>query len=244
MRLDKELVNRKLIISRQRALSLIKSGKVKVNGIECKVPAHLIVESDTIELTEPDMKWVGRGAFKLIAAIENWNPLIKDKICLDVGASTGGFTQVLLENGAKKVFAVDTGVNQMADLIKQDKRVVNLEKTNAKYLKPEQITELVEFCVIDVSYISVTAILPGIKNVLKENAELIILIKPQFEAGREFLDKKGVLRNEKVRSMILEGIIDDFKILGLNSIRIMDSPVTGGDGNKEYFAYCKYSKSV
>ncbi|MFI5203495.1 MAG: TlyA family RNA methyltransferase [Flavobacteriales bacterium] len=240
MRLDKELVIRKLVSSRQRSVFLIKKGKVKVNGVVCNIVSHLTLPSDYIELTEADMKWVGRGALKLVAAIEHWKPVIQQKICLDVGASTGGFTQVLLEHGALKVYAIDTGYGQLADVIKNDKRVINLEKTNAKDLTSKLVPDKIDVCVIDVSFISVLKVLPAILQLLKKEATLIVLIKPQFESGKEFLDKKGIVRNQKVREMVVSGVLDDMKKMGIDNIELVDSPITGGDGNKEYLASGKY----
>jgi 23S rRNA (cytidine1920-2'-O)/16S rRNA (cytidine1409-2'-O)-methyltransferase len=241
MRLDKELVLRNLVTTRQRGVNLIKKGKVKVNGKVCTTLAQPVEAKDTIELTQTDMKWVGRGAFKLLAAVEHWKPEIKNKICMDVGASTGGFTQVLLEEGVKRVYAVDTGTGQMADLIKNDKRVISLEKTNAKDLNHQWVPDKIEFCVIDVSFISVLKILPAVLKTMKPGAGLIILIKPQFESGREFLDKKGVVRNQKVREVTVSAVQMDIEKLGIKSQGLIDSPVTGGDGNKEYLFYGIYN---
>lgn len=244
MRLDKELVNRQLVASRQRGVALIKNGKVTVNGSVCTVVAQPIEANDKIELTEADMQWVGRGAFKLLAAIEHWKPVIENKICLDVGASTGGFTEVLLEHGAAKVYAVDTGHGQLAEKIKNNKKVVNLEKTNAKDLDVKWVPDKIDVVVIDVSFISVVKVLPAILPLLKQNACLIILVKPQFESGREFLDKKGVVRNQKVREMVVSEVLNDMKKLGIENLELIDSPITGGDGNKEYLACGKYKGSL
>jgi 23S rRNA (cytidine1920-2'-O)/16S rRNA (cytidine1409-2'-O)-methyltransferase len=241
MRLDKALVERKLVSTRHRAVDMIENGWVLVNGTVIQKNAHEVLEEDTITLERPEMKWVGRGALKLLAAIEKWHPVIQNKVCIDVGASTGGFTQVLLEHGAQKVFAVDVGTAQLAPLLASDKRVVNIEKTHVKDLTPQLITQSCEVCVVDLSFISIVKALPYVMPFLVPGAVMLMLIKPQFEAGRGTLDKKGVVKSTETRAKTVEQVIKELEALGLQKLDFIQSPIKGGDGNIEYMVYAEYN---
>jgi 23S rRNA (cytidine1920-2'-O)/16S rRNA (cytidine1409-2'-O)-methyltransferase len=208
-RLDKLLVDRGLS-SRERAQALILAGKVLVNGQKVE-KAGAAVESDSeIRLLGEDLKYVSRGGLKLEKALDHWGLDVAGKVCLDVGASTGGFTDCLLQRSAARVVAVDTGYGQMDFRLRQDARVRLLEKTNARYLTPEQIGEAIDLVVMDVSFISATLVLPAVINAAfpesKENKSMIILVKPQFEAGREFVGKGGIVRDEKAQTAAVEKV--------------------------------------
>jgi 23S rRNA (cytidine1920-2'-O)/16S rRNA (cytidine1409-2'-O)-methyltransferase len=229
MRLDiyiKEKVN-----SRNKAQTLINEGKVLVNSKICTKPAYEVTENDLIEITETE-KYVGRGGYKLEKAIEHYNISLNDKICLDVGASTGGFTQCMLQNNAKKVYAVDVGKSQLADVLKNDSKVISLEQTDIRNFSPP---EKIDFCAIDVSFISLTKILPFVNEM--DINEIIVLIKPQFEVGKGNIGKKGIVKDKKIRQIALENIIDFSENLCYNVREYIHSPIIGGSGNIEYLMY-------
>ena len=246
-RLDKLLFERGLTGSRERAQSLILAGKVLVNGQKIeKSGTDIDVESD-IRLLGEDLKYVSRGGLKLEKALTHWKIEVSGKICLDVGTSTGGFTDCLLQNGAAKVIAVDTGQGQIAFRLRQDSRVQLLEKTNARYLSREQLGEFADLVVMDVSFISATLVLPAaIAAAFPESAQerhgrqVIVLVKPQFEAGREHVGKGGIVRDEAVQNAAVEKVRQSLLSLGAVSTDVTDSPILGAEGNREFLLHAGF----
>lgn len=233
-RLDILLVNRKLAQSREKAKAIIMSGIVYVDGQkEDKAGSNFPLECE-IEIRGSTLKYVSRGGLKLEKAIDLFGLDLKEKICMDVGSSTGGFTDCMLQNGAKKVYAIDVGTNQLAWSLRSDERVISMEKTNIRYLEPEKIKEPIEFASIDVSFISLTKVLPVMEWVLNDSGKLVCLIKPQFEAGRDKVGKKGVVRDRKTHVEVIKKILNESKKIGFAIIEIDYSPVTGPEGNIEY----------
>lgn len=237
-RLDVLLVERRLADSREKAKAIIMTGNVFVNGQrEDKAGTTFDEEKASIQIKGHTMKYVSRGGYKLEKAIEVFGVDVRDKVCMDIGSSTGGFTDCMLQNGAVKVFAVDVGRGQLDWKLRQDERVVSMEKTNIRYVTPEDIGEAVAFASVDVSFISLALVLPAARNLLTEDGHMVCLIKPQFEAGREKVGKKGVVRDKAVHIEVIEkviGIADrlHFKVLGLDY-----SPIKGPEGNIEYLIY-------
>ena len=237
-RLDVLLVERRLADSREKAKAIIMTGNVFVNGQrEDKAGTTFDEEKAQIEIKGHTMKYVSRGGYKLEKAIDVFGVDVKDKVCMDIGSSTGGFTDCMLQNGAVKVFAVDVGRGQLDWKLRQDERVVSMEKTNIRYVTPEDIGEAIGFASVDVSFISLGLVLPAARNLLTEDGRMVCLIKPQFEAGREKVGKKGVVRDKAVHIEVIEKVIaiaDDlhFKVLGLDY-----SPIKGPEGNIEYLIY-------
>ena len=231
-RLDVLLVERRLADSREKAKAIIMTGNVFVNGQrEDKAGTTFDEEKASIQIKGHTMKYVSRGGYKLEKAIEVFGVDVRDKVCMDIGSSTGGFTDCMLQNGAVKVFAVDVGRGQLDWKLRQDERVVSMEKTNIRYVTPEDIGEAVAFASVDVSFISLALVLPAARNLLTEDGHMVCLIKPQFEAGREKVGKKGVVRDKAVHIEVIEkviGIADrlHFKVLGLDY-----SPIKGPEGN-------------
>ena len=233
-RLDLLIVNKGLVQSRERAKGLIMAGEVYVNGVkEDKAGTKVDVKSD-ITLKSSDIKYVSRGGFKLEKAIDEFGINLKDKICMDIGASTGGFTDCMLQNGAEKVYSIDVGYGQFAWKLRNDERVVCLEKTNIRYITNEQVPDKADFASVDVSFISLTKVIPPALSVMADDASMVCLIKPQFEAGREKVGKKGVVRDLSVHREVIEKIIDFAFDIGLNVINISFSPIKGPEGNIEY----------
>ncbi|MCX8027747.1 MAG: TlyA family RNA methyltransferase [Thermodesulfovibrionales bacterium] len=237
-RLDKVLVKRGFASSRETAQRLIQEGKVEIDGLIDLKPSTMVDIDVNISRVE-DLKYVSRGGIKLEAAINRFGIDVENKIAMDVGASTGGFSDCLLQNGVKKVYAVDVGYGQLAWKIRQDSRVVVLERLNARYISQENIPEPVEICVIDVSFISLKKIIPAIIPLLVTGGEVIALFKPQFEVGRQDVGKGGIVRDEFKRVNALHDMCEVFEGFGLNVIDTMTSPIKGHDGNVEYFIYAK-----
>ncbi len=242
-RLDSELVARGIARSRERAKEMIAAGSITVNGITAKKPSAEIEADDAIESSEQE-KFVGRGALKLEKAAEEFDISFGGKVCLDIGASTGGFTDLMLQRGAEKVFAVDVGHGQLAESLCRDERVVNLEGTDIRNVSAEMLGGQADFISADVSFISLTLILPKIYELLKDGACAAVLIKPQFEAGKKDIGKHGIVKNKKVHVRIL-GEIDLFaSSLGFVCEKYTFSPIKGGSGNIEYLVkLCKKSGS-
>lgn len=238
-RLDSLLVSRNLISSREKAKELILSGQVQVNNSICKKPSQQVDENSDIKIFGEVLKYVGRGGLKLEKAIEYFKINLENKICADIGASTGGFTDCMLQNGAQKVYAIDVGHDQLAEKLKNDSRVVNLEGVNVRYLTEEQITQKLDFISVDVSFISLTLVLPVLKNFLSEKGEMVCLIKPQFEAGKSQVGKKGVVKSQAVHVDVINNIIDFAVLLGFNIIGLTFSPIKGPEGNIEYLIHLK-----
>lgn len=232
-RADKVLVDLGLVASRSQAKSLIDKGDVLVEGKPLKKAGDLIEPTASIEITAP--LFVGRGAFKLKHALEEFKLSPKDRICLDVGASTGGFTEILLGEGAKKVYAIDVGHDQLAAKLREDSRVVNLEGTNIRELA--SLPELADLAVMDLSFISITKVLANVANLLSPCGELVVLIKPQFEIGKELLPKDGVVKEEAQRLHVLAEVTGFARNNGWTVHKTITSPIEGKTGNVEYLGY-------
>ncbi len=239
IRLDQLVFDKGFTDSRERAKTTIMSGLVFVNGQRADKPGMPVSEDAEIEVRGNALPFVSRGGYKLDKALKVFPVDPAGKTCIDCGASTGGFTDVLLQHGAKKVYAVDVGYGQLAWKLRSDERVVNLERTNLRYVSEEQIPEKLDLAVMDVSFISVRLVLPTVKNLLKEDADIICLIKPQFEAGREEVGKKGVVRDEKVHESVVRGILDFAPEIGLTVMGLDFSPIKGPEGNIEYICWMK-----
>ena len=238
-RIDKIIMERKLVSSRVRAEELISKFGVLVNGKLISKPGKKVPIDAEIELISEEIPWVSKGALKLVAALDEWKFDCTEKVYIDLGASTGGFTEVLLSKGAKKVFGVDVGSKQLHERIKADERVVNLEKTHARDLTEKQITEEVDGLVVDVSFISLEKVIPFVIRFLKPNADVVLLIKPQFELGRAFLSKGGIVKDVRQYPILLENIKEMCSRNQLEWKAYIDSPILGGDGNKEFLGYFK-----
>ena len=236
-RLDVLLVKNNPGMSRELAKSLIMAGKVYVSGMKEDKAGTKVDIYAPIEVRDPGMKYVSRGGYKLEKAMDEFGVRLEGKVCFDIGSSTGGFTDCMLQNGAVKVFAVDVGYGQLAWKLRNDERVICMEKTNVRYLTPEQTGERGSFASIDVSFISLTKVLPAVYELLDEKGELVCLIKPQFEAGREKVGKKGVVRDKNVHKEVIEKIVDYAGENKLGVLNIDYSPIKGPEGNIEYLIY-------
>jgi 23S rRNA (cytidine1920-2'-O)/16S rRNA (cytidine1409-2'-O)-methyltransferase len=236
-RLDEEIVNRRLLDSRTLAKTFILEGKVLVNGRKAIKPSELVSQNDIIEVVE-EKKYVSRGGFKLEFALNQFNIDVKEKVCADIGASTGGFTDCLLKHGAKKVYAIDVGKNLLDPSLLKHERVVVIEEFNARFLSNEIVKEIVDIITIDVSFISVLKILPSVLNILKDDGDIISLIKPQFEGEPKYL-KKGIVRDKAFHKEILRNLLRKIKGIGLSVVNITYSPIKGGKGNIEFFFHIK-----
>ena len=239
-RLDVLLAEQGFAESREKAKTVIMSGIVYVNGIkEDKAGAMFAVDIPlNIELRGNTPKYVSRGGLKLEKAIESFGVDVNGKVCMDIGASTGGFTDCMLQNGAAKVFAVDVGHGQLAWKLRNDERVICMEKTNIRYITPKDINnEEPDFASVDVSFISLDKVLPAVKPLLKRDSRMVCLIKPQFEAGRDEVGKKGVVRDAGVHEKVVEKIVELSKELGFAVLGLTFSPVKGPEGNIEYLIY-------
>lgn len=238
IRLDAYLVAHGMTQSRERAKALIMAGQVYIKNQKCDKAGTMIDETEKdIEIRGEQLKYVSRGGLKLEKAMEVFPLSLSGKTAMDIGASTGGFTDCMLQNGAKKVYAVDVGYGQFAWKLRQDERVVNMERTNIRYVTPEDIGEPIDFASIDVSFISLKLVLPVAYDLLSENGEIVALIKPQFEAGRGQVGKKGVVRDKKVHFEVIRTVLDFAAETGFITKDISFSPVKGPEGNIEYLAY-------
>lgn len=233
-RIDKIILERGLVSSRVRAEEIIKKYGVKVNGKLFSKPGKKVPTNAIIELLAEEIPWVSRAAFKLIAALDFWKIEVKDQIFIDLGASTGGFTEVLLSRGLAKAYCVDVGQKQLHDKIRDDQRVINLEKTHARDLTPKLIPEHVDGLVVDVSFISLEKVLPFTIPFLKPQAKIILLIKPQFELGPGSLNKAGVVKDASQYPTLLDNIKQMALRNQLKWIAYIKSPILGGDGNAEF----------
>lgn len=233
-RLDAELVSRGIIQSRERAKAEIMAGRVYVNGQKADKAGELVTSSDNIEFRGEQLKYVSRGGLKLEKAMELYGFCLDGKVCMDVGASTGGFTDCMLQSGASKVYSVDVGYGQLAWSLRQDERVVNLERTNIRYITKEQVPDTVDFVSIDVSFISLGLVIPVLPSFLADDAMMVCLVKPQFEAGREKVGKHGVVRDPATHIEVLERAVGFAKKSGFGIVGIEFSPIKGPQGNIEY----------
>ncbi len=242
-RLDKILIDKGIAASRERARALIMGGKVLVNGMPVTKAGSLVDRNAGIGLKGEDIPYVSRGGLKLEAAVEHFAVPLKDKTAMDVGASTGGFTDCMLQHGAHKVYCIDVGYGQLAWKLRQDPRVVLIERTNIRYLERERIPDEIDLVTIDVSFISLVKAVPKVLEFLKRGGEIIALIKPQFEVGKGEVDKGGVIKDEAKRSRAVEQVKGALEALGLETIGIIQSPVPGQKGNIEFLIYMKFAKS-
>jgi len=244
-RLDKLLVDRGLAGSRERAQALILAGNVLVDEQKSDKAGAQVAADASIRLLGEDLKYVSRGGLKLERALEHWKIPVEGKICFDIGASTGGFTDCLLQRGAARVIAIDTGYGQMDFKIRQDPRVRLLEKTNARYLTreiltPEILDETADLVVMDVSFISATLVLPAVVTAAfpdpgkREGRQIVVLVKPQFEAGREHVGKGGIVRDEAAQSAAVERVRQSLVSLGCSGTDVIESPILGAEGNREF----------
>lgn len=239
VRLDMLLHDLGLCESRERAKALIMAGQVYIKNQKCDKPGEQ-VNADTIpEIRGETLRYVSRGGLKLEKAVKEFGLSLDGAVAMDIGASTGGFTDCMLQNGAKKVFAVDVGYGQFAWKLRSDGRVVNMERTNIRYVTPEDIGEQLDFASVDVSFISLGLVLPVAYSLLKSGGEAVALIKPQFEAGRAQVGKKGVVRDEKVHRSVIEKVIAKAREIGFGVLALSFSPVKGPEGNIEYLVYLK-----
>ncbi|MBE6695440.1 MAG: TlyA family RNA methyltransferase [Ruminococcaceae bacterium] len=242
MRLDVYMVEKEIVDTRSKAKKLIENGAISLDGKTITKASYEMSEDfdlNKIVLDEAQNKYVSRGGYKLEAALTSFKINCDGKVALDVGASTGGFTDCLLLNNASKVYAVDSGTAQLSPKIAKDARVVSIENYNARFMKREDFAESIDLVVMDVSFISQTLILPQIASVLQKNGELISLIKPQFEVGKDLVGKKGIVKDEKARQMAINKVCDLAKELNFELLGLIQSPIKGGDGNIEFLAYFK-----
>lgn len=236
-RLDVLLVKRGLAESREKAKAIIMTGNVFVKEQREDKAGSTFDEDVVIEVKGAPMKYVSRGGYKLEKAMELWQVPLEDKVCMDVGSSTGGFTDCMLQNGAHKVYAIDVGTNQLAWKLRQDERVVSMEKTNIRYVTHENVPDEIGFSSIDVAFISLTKVLVPVRNLLESHGQVVCLIKPQFEAGKDKVGKKGVVRDKKVHLEVVRNIITYAIAIGFDVLGLSFSPIKGPEGNIEYLLY-------
>jgi 23S rRNA (cytidine1920-2'-O)/16S rRNA (cytidine1409-2'-O)-methyltransferase len=249
IRIDKLLVERGLVSSRERAQSMLLAGRVLVDGQKIEKAGASVSADVDIRLLGDDLKYVGRGGLKLEAALEKWQVDLTGRTCMDVGASTGGFTDCMLQHGAAEVVAVDTGYGQIAAKLRTDRRVKLLENTNARYLTAEKLrsagaTGAVSFVAADVSFISVTLILPAVVEAIMAanpgHREFVILVKPQFEVGRERVGKGGIVRDAEAQQDAVKRVSTSVKELAGRTLDVMDSPILGAEGNREFLLHAEW----
>ena len=238
-RLDMLMMERALAPSREKAKAYIMAGDVYVDGQKEDKAGTMFPETVKIEVRGNTLPYVSRGGLKLEKAMKNFDVTLKDKVCMDVGASTGGFTDCMLQNGAVKVYSIDVGYGQLDWKLRNDPRVVCMEKTNIRYVVPEDLEGPADFSSIDVSFISLTKVLLPVRNLLTEEGEIVCLIKPQFEAGREKVGKKGVVRDPAVHQEVIEQVRDYAMSISMEPCHLSFSPIKGPEGNIEYLLHLK-----
>jgi 23S rRNA (cytidine1920-2'-O)/16S rRNA (cytidine1409-2'-O)-methyltransferase len=236
-RIDKLLVEQGLVETRQKAQALILAGQVLANNQLIDKAGQKVDITSQLRIKGEQLKYVSRAGLKLEAALNHFDIKAKDKLCLDIGASTGGFTDCLLQNGAKEVFALDVGHNQLDWRIRQHPKVKVIEGVNARYLKTEDFPYLFDIVVVDVSFISLSKIFPVIPNLVKNSSEIVTLIKPQFEVGAKEVGKGGIVSDPSKHSRVINEVIEAANSYNFNSLGVIDSPITGADGNKEFLSY-------
>lgn len=241
IRLDQLIFDKGYAESREKAKALIMSGCVFLDGQRADKPGLSVSPDTEPEVRKKELDFVSRGGYKLDKAIRVFGIDPAGKLCIDCGASTGGFTDVLLQHGAEKVYAVDVGYGQLAWTLRNDPRVVNLERTNLRYVTREQIPDLLDLAVCDVSFISLRLVMPAVALLLKPDAEIMCLIKPQFEAGRELVGKKGVVRDAAVHEQVIRTVLDFMPSIGFSVQGLDYSPITGPEGNIEFLLYMRKS---
>lgn len=249
MRLDKLIVEQNLAPTRTQAQQHISAGRVKVDGLTVTKAAFMTVPGQVIAIAGETSAFVSRGGHKLSAALDRWNIQIANRICLDVGVSTGGFTDCMLQRGAAQVIGIDSGHGQLAGILQNDPRLRLMERTNARYLTPAQLPETISFFAVDVSFIAAALVLPSViasafrPPVDRKGAstrEAVVLVKPQFEAGREFVGKHGIVRSAAAHNSAVERVRETLSTHGALEIDAMDSPIRGGDGNREFLMYARF----
>lgn len=244
MRLDVAVFERGLAETREKAKALIMAGSVYLNGQKALKGGAAVKDTDIIEVRGAVNPYVSRGGLKLHKAVQNFSLSLEGCVCMDIGASTGGFTDCMLSNGAAKVYAIDVGYGQLAWKLRCDERVVNMERTNFRYVTHEQIPEQVDFASVDVSFISLRKILPVMRELLRDGGRAVCLIKPQFEAGRENVGKKGVVRDRAVHESVVASITEFAVESGFNVCNVDFSPIKGPEGNIEYLMLVEKSDSA
>ncbi|MBQ6379993.1 MAG: TlyA family RNA methyltransferase [Clostridia bacterium] len=242
-RLDIAVTELGLAPSRERAKAMIMAGEIFVDNVKALKAGESVSEQAHIEFRGKVMPYVSRGGYKLEKAMQTFPIDLKGKTCMDIGASTGGFTDCMLQNGAAKVYAVDVGYGQLAWKLRTDERVINLERTNFRYVTKEKVPDAIDFASIDVSFISLTKILPVLRALLTESGSCVALIKPQFEAGKEKVGKKGVVRDSAVHLEVVEKILSFAVESGFSVLGLSFSPIRGPEGNIEYLAYLQKSQT-
>jgi 23S rRNA (cytidine1920-2'-O)/16S rRNA (cytidine1409-2'-O)-methyltransferase len=244
VRLDFLLVDRGIADSRQKAQAIILAGQVLVNEQKIEKPGVRVESDSSLRLLGEPLKYVSRGGLKLEGALERFRPAVAGAVCLDVGASTGGFTDCLLQRGAAKVYAVDAGTNQLDWKLREDARVVVMEKTNARYLTPGQIRERVDLITVDVAFISAALILPALPPLLRAGGGILVLVKPQFEVGPEQVGKGGIVRDPLLHRQAVEKVRSKMEELGFDEIECAESVLPGAEGNREFFLHARSRKNV
>jgi 23S rRNA (cytidine1920-2'-O)/16S rRNA (cytidine1409-2'-O)-methyltransferase len=243
VRIDKLLVERGLVASRERAQALILAGRVLVNEQKVEKAGTEVDNQAALRILGEDLKYVSRGGLKLERALEHWRLDVGGRVCLEIGASTGGFTDCLLQNGATRVIAVDTGYGQIDQRLRSDPRIRLLENTNARYLTAEQVGESVDFITMDVSFISATLVLPAVVRAAiaahrgERHLDLVVLVKPQFEVGRDRVGKGGIVRDAQAQAGAVEKVRTALAKLGFRNIDMLESPILGSEGNREFLMY-------
>ncbi len=241
LRLDKFLVEHGLVTTRERAQALILAGRVLVNEQKVEKSGASVPDAAAVRLLGEDLRYVSRGGLKLEAALAHWKIDLTDRTCADVGASTGGFTDCMLQHGAAAVLAIDTGYGQIAHKLRVDPRVTLVERTNARKLEPKQVTVEVTFLAMDVSFISATLVLPAVMSAMRPSlVEAVVLVKPQFEAGREHVGKGGIVRDPAAHALAVERVRAAVAELGGAEMEVIDSPVLGAEGNREFLLHARW----
>lgn len=243
-RIDVVLVNKGLVESREKAKAMIMAGIVYVNNQKVLKAGDKYIEGQPIEIRGQKIPFVSRGGLKLDKAIKTFDLILSDNVCMDIGASTGGFTDCMLQNGAKKVYAVDVGYGQLAWKLRNDERVVNIERTNIRYIDFELIKDEIDFISTDVSFISLKLVLPVAYEILKNDGTMVALIKPQFEAGREEVGKKGVVKDKNIHKKVIREISDFATGLGFSTEELDFSPIKGPEGNIEFLILLKKVSNI
>ncbi len=238
-RIDIALVECGLCKSRARAKNLLKEGSVLLNGTPCTKPSVLVTENDKLSLSGSDIPFVGRGGLKLQEALSSFSLSVTNRVCMDIGASTGGFTDCMLQNGASKVYAIDVGHDQLDVSLRTNNKVVNLEGMDVRRMQREDFDEIPDFCSVDVSFISLNLVLPSIFQLTGECADYVVLVKPQFEAGKSSIGKKGIVKSASVHVQVLENVLSFARNVGFTVHGLCLSPIRGGSGNVEYLAHLK-----
>ena len=244
MRLDLYITEKGLSKSRTEAKALITEGAVKVNGETVKKPSLEILGTESVEVVVDEERYVSRGGLKLDGALTHFNIVVTGLSCIDVGASSGGFTDCLLRRGAARVLAVDSGQGQLVQSLLSDPRVISYEKFNAKLMTPEMLPFTPDFAVMDVSFISAKLIIPAVYACLNENGGYVLLIKPQFEVGRAGVGKGGIVKDKRMRDMAVREVIEFAEKIGFYTVGLIESPIKGGDGNTEYLAYFRKGVTI